>query len=312
MIIYSATYCDCIYDSASDTNSPISGVYPLGTPGLAALIQSAGLYNQNQWIVNVNSRVNKNISLIGSYVYNRARSNTDGLNTFPANPYSMAGEYGPASTDIRHRVSLSGTITTFWGIRLNPLLTGNTGPPFDITAGRDLYGNSLFNGRPGLATNPDKVGVVSTQYGLLDPSPVPGQQLLSRNYGRGPGQIMLNLRIGKTFTFGRSGEGNPAAAAPMGGAGAVGGGGGGGNRSGTPGVFTTATGQASGGGGRGRYALVLSMQIRNITNHNNPGPIIGNITSPLFGQANQPAGAGGVFSESANNRRMELQTRFTF
>jgi len=55
------------------------------------------------------------------------------------------------------------------------------------------------------------------------------------------------------------------------------------------------------------------MQIRNLTNHNNPGMIIGNITSPLFGQANQPAGSvGAVFSESANNRRLELQTRFTF
>jgi hypothetical protein len=57
------------------------------------------------------------------------------------------------------------------------------------------------------------------------------------------------------------------------------------------------------------------MAIRNLINHNNPGPIVGNITSPLFGQANQPAGAGasaGTFSEAANNRRLELQTRFTF
>jgi len=36
------------------------------------------------------------------------------------------------------------------------------------------------------------------------------------------------------------------------------------------------------------------------------------MTSPLFGQANQPAGVGAGFSESANNRRLELQTRFTF
>ena len=53
--------------------------------------------------------------------------------------------------------------------------------------------------------------------------------------------------------------------------------------------------------------------MENIINHNNPGPIIGNITSPLFGQANQPAGArdlgGGGFSEAANNRRLELQIR---
>jgi len=54
------------------------------------------------------------------------------------------------------------------------------------------------------------------------------------------------------------------------------------------------------------------MQIRNLTNHNNPGPIFGNIASPLFGRANQPAGSAGLFTESANNRRFELQTRFNF
>ena len=56
--------------------------------------------------------------------------------------------------------------------------------------------------------------------------------------------------------------------------------------------------------------------IRNIVNRDNPGPIIGNITSSLFGRANQPYGAGSLggtgFSESANNRRLELQVRFRF
>ena len=62
-----------------------------------------------------------------------------------------------------------------------------------------------------------------------------------------------------------------------------------------------------------RYNMSISMSVRNLLNHTNPGPIIGNITSPLFGQANQPAGGGGfVFSEAANNRRLELQMRFTF
>jgi hypothetical protein len=51
-----------------------------------------------------------------------------------------------------------------------------------------------------------------------------------------------------------------------------------------------------------------------LLNHNNPGPIIGNITSPLFGVANQNGRRlrGGGFSEDANNRRLELQMRFTF
>jgi hypothetical protein len=65
-----------------------------------------------------------------------------------------------------------------------------------------------------------------------------------------------------------------------------------------------------------RYNLILTLQIRNLTNRNNPGPIIGNITSPLFGRSNQAAGSpsqsGTTFSEAANNRRLEFQTRFIF
>jgi hypothetical protein len=56
------------------------------------------------------------------------------------------------------------------------------------------------------------------------------------------------------------------------------------------------------------------MSIRNLLNHTNPGPIIGNITSPLFGRANQVAGGpnGEGFYETANNRRLESQIRLTF
>ena len=57
-----------------------------------------------------------------------------------------------------------------------------------------------------------------------------------------------------------------------------------------------------------------TITIRNLLNHTNPGPIIGNITSPLFGQANQMAGNqnGEGFSENANNRRLEMQLRLAF
>jgi hypothetical protein len=92
------------------------------------------------------------------------------------------------------------------------------------------------------------------------------------------------------------------------------GGGGGRNAPGSP--FAVAGGPASGAVAavNRRYNVSISMSIRNLFNHNNPGPIIGNVTSPLFGMANQPAGSGGGsgISESANNRRLELQTRFTF
>ena len=63
-----------------------------------------------------------------------------------------------------------------------------------------------------------------------------------------------------------------------------------------------------------RYNLTIGMSARNVLNHTNPGPIIGNISSPLFGRANQMAGGlnGEGLSENADNRRLELQIRFQF
>lgn len=299
-----------------DTNAPLpgtydpsvrgSGVFPLGSSNPLFMMTSSGVYNQHQVTANVNARVNKNISLTGSYAWNQARSNTDGLGTYPANPYNYTGEYGPAATDIRHTVNITGTVNTKWDIRLSPFLNFQSGSPFDITTGSDLYGTTLFNARPGIAADPNKPGLIPTAYGLLDPNPTPGEQILSRNYGRGPGQISVNLRLTKTFGFGpeRGGGGS--------------GGQGGGPFGGTP---TT----------NRRYNLSISMSARNLLNHTNPGPIIGNLASPLFGQANQmggggfgpglgpggaPAGFGGIgfggFAENANNRRLETQLRFTF
>ena len=264
-------------------NAPLpgTGLFPMGTPAPVYQMESAGLYNQNQLITNLNTRVSRKISLFGSYTYNRALSNTDDASTFPANPYSGAGEYGPAATDIRHRVSAGGSIETWGRIRLSPLLNLNSGPPFDITLGRDFYGDTLFNARPGIAAGPCALPLVATHYGCLDPNPAPGEPIVPRNFGRGPGAILFNLRIARAFAFGP--------------------------------VRPPADGK---GAGDHRFNLNLSLAIRNLINHNNPGPIIGNITSPLFGQANQPAGAanlGGTgFSESANNRRLEFQTRFSF
>jgi hypothetical protein len=289
--------------------TPVTGLFPFGTPDPIFLMESAGLYNQNQLITNVNSRVNEQISLFGNYVYNYAMSNTDGIGTFPANPYTLAGEYGPAATDVRHRGVLGGSINLKWNFRLNPFLIVESGPPYDITVGHDLYGDTLFNGRPGIAMDTSKPGLIATPYGLLDPNPTPDERILPRNYGRGPGSIMLNLRIAKTFAFGAPREGSIT---PMSGPG------GGGGRRGNNNPFSMGGGAQGGSSSAAghRYSLSISMSIRNILNHTNPGAIIGNITSPLFGQANQPAGAtslGGTgFSEAANNRRLELQTRFTF
>jgi hypothetical protein len=285
-------------------NVPGSGAFPLGHPGPVFLMDSSGIYNQNQVVANISTRLNQGVSLFGFYVLNRAMSSTDGIDTVPANPHSLAGEYGPAATDVRHRVTFGGSINTKWNLRISPFVIIQSGAPFDITAGSDLYGTTLFNGRPGIATDPSKPGVIQTQYGLLDPNPSPGEPILGRNCGRGPGQLRVNLRVAKAIGFGaeagRSAEKRPSVSA---------------------GGATAA--QASGRGLGGiigmpktvrRYNMIISMSVQNLLNHTNPGPITGDITSPLFGSANRIAGGpnGEGFFETANNRRLEAQIRFTF
>jgi hypothetical protein len=123
---------------------PGTGVFPFGTPDPHFLMTSSGLYNQNQLIVNVTTKLNSQVSLSSAYTWNRVGSNTDGLGTFPANPYDFTGEYGPSANDIRHRIQLTGSINTRWNIRFSPNITLQSGPPFDITTGTDLYGTTLY------------------------------------------------------------------------------------------------------------------------------------------------------------------------
>jgi Carboxypeptidase regulatory-like domain len=311
---------------SQDINAPLPGTYTVPGTGLfplcpnpsssscntapVLLMESSGIYNQNQIITSVRSQINARISLNGFYMYGHAHSNTDGVGTLPANPYNSAGEYGPSSLDVHNRAFIGGSITTKWGIQLAPFIIANSGAPFNITTGTDPYGTTLYTARPGIASGPGP-GII--QYGslYLDPDPKPGEQILSRNYGRSPGSFNFNLRLARTFGFGGSREGS--ANVFRGGGGGPRGGGGGGPRGGAAGAFGGGPRFFGGGGNTGkRYNLTLAIQARNLLNHLNPGPTNGIVTSPLFGESNSVAGGFGAFAESANNRRIELQARFTF
>jgi hypothetical protein len=263
---------------------------------------SSGLYNQNQLIANFRTKPLSQVSLFGYYVFNHASSNTDGIGTFPDNPNDYTGEYGPAATDIHHRVLLGGSLQMLGNIQISPYTIIQSGSPFDITTGEDRYGTTLLNSRPGVAVQPGP-GIIATKYGLLDSNPVAGEKILARNAGRGPGQITVNLRLSKTIGLGPvKGEGSAKS---------------------DSGSQINAANMSAPGGLRGlfgapssdrRYGLSIGMSARNLLNHNNPGPIIGDINSSLFGHANQIAGNANMegFLENANNRRLELQIKFIF
>lgn len=286
---------------------PGSGVRPFANVGNIFQYESSGRFNQNQFILNVNNRLSRNITLFANYVFNRANSDSDGTNSFPVNQYDLRGEYGRAAVDVRHRFFLGGSLNVLpWQIRMSPFVVLNSGRPFNITTGRDTNGDALFTERPAFATDLSKSGLVSTPFGIFDPNPTADQVIIPRNFGTGPSFFTVNLRLSRSFGFGEE----VSASGPAGGGGRGGGGGGrggGGRGGGGGGAF----GDAPGGGKR--YNLTFSINVQNLLNHTNLGTPIGNLTSPLFGQSNTSAGGFGFGGgQAAGNRRVELQLRFTF
>jgi hypothetical protein len=256
--------------------------------------------------------MSRTLTLFTRYFLGRARSDTDGAFSFPANQYDLAAEYGYAGFDVRHRFILGGSVRLPGDVRINPFVILSSGRPFNITTGRDNNGDTLFTDRPAYATDPDKPGVKETAWGLLDPNPEPGQTIVPRNLGRGPSFVMVNLRVSKTISFGKAPAGaddepprGPMGAPPPpppGGGGRPGGfgGGGGGFRGGFRGESSD-----------GRPSLTFSVSAQNVLNRVNAGPPVGNLGSPYFGQSLSSAGGFGGGS-AAGNRRIELEVRLGF
>jgi hypothetical protein len=272
-------------------------------------LESAGLFNQNQLIANFNMRMGAKLNLFGFYTLGYANGNT----TSPMNPYDVAEDYGRAAFDIRHRVFLGGTWTVPHGFAFSPMIVLNSGVPVNITLPwMDLYGTANYNDRPALAS-PGASGesIVETRWGAFNTAPGPNDKLIGPYYGTGPGQFTTNLRVSKTFGFGKKPE--RAGSGSFGGPGGPGGGRGPGGGLGGRGL--------GGGGGMGgffgagaptnsRYSLTLSVNARNVFNNVNLSAPYGAIGTTYFGRSNSLM--GGFWSSAAANRRIDLQAAFNF
>ena len=292
-------------------NAPLdanSGIRP-AAGGNVYLYEASGFFRQTQVLANWNTRVNRKLSLLGYYVWGKAYSDSDGANSFPSNSYDMAGEYGRAGFDVRHRVMVGGSIAAPLGLTFSPLFTASSGMPFNITAGRDLNGDSIFNDRPALASDLTRASMVRTPYGIFDTSPIAGQTIAPRNLGNGPGQVVVNLRATRSFGFGEtsSGQAGPATNEHHGGQG----GGPAGAAPGAPGGHGPGDDHGRGSSDR-RYTLTFSVAARNLLNTVNLAAPIGNLSSPLFGSSVAIAGGRRGPVSGGANRNLEMSVRFSF
>ena len=191
-------------------NAPIDGIKPDPTKGALFVYESTGISNRNQMSVNLRTGFSPRLTLFGSYTLAYTKSDTDGGS--PANPYDLSIDYGRSSNDVRHNVFVGGSITTFWNIRLNPFVNITSGRPFNITTGRDINNDTVFADRPSFANLGDP-GAIVTPYGIFNPNPLSGDDIIPRNFGDGPGQVNVSLGISRTFGFGPAIGGFPGMSA---------------------------------------------------------------------------------------------------
>jgi hypothetical protein len=308
---------------------PTNGVFPYGyAAGNIFEYESGGILRQSIMMATVNTRFSKNVSLYANYQLTYAND----LPSTPTNPYDFMQDYGRSTLDRRNNFQLFGSILAPGAIRIAPFITIRSGQPYDVLAGEDLYGDTLENGRAAFAAPGScptgfigtignvvcsRAGAFTTSYNPANPT-----NLVPRDYLTMAGLISVNMRVYHVFGIGPRLAGGNAAAPPSGGGGGRGGGGGGGG-GGRGGGGAMSMGP---GGGRGmpqenterRYNLTIGVNITNILNHFNPAGYQGVITSPQFldpTSVNTGFGGGGVGMASAgtaNNRRIEFDSRFTF
>ncbi len=349
---------------ARDINAPLPGSIttanpngnrPFGNVGEIYQYESSGRFNQRQLFIGFNNRFSRKLTFFSSYSLSKTTNDTDGQggSLFPANSYDLTGEFGRAAFDVRHRFTFAGTLNLPWQVSLNPFILANSGRPFNITTGQDTNGDRLFTERPsfapsGVDCNNPAPNIVCTQFGNFNLRPNPGDPLIPRNFGEGPGLFSVNLRISKTWSFGsvpsttaanqrgrgtesaggaagaggRRGGGIPQIAGAGGGqgrGGPEGGGGRGGGGGGIPGIG----GPGGGVGETKRYSIQFSLNFNNLFNKVNLSTPVGNLSSPFFGESLGLAqsfggfgpgggGGGGAGGSGAGNRRVTAQVRFNF
>jgi Carboxypeptidase regulatory-like domain len=183
--------------------APGTGLRPIADRGPILQYESSGVSTRHELALNLKYELRRKLSLFGNYILSGTRSDTDSSSLAPADSYSWSSEWGAASNDQRHRVVFGGSFNLPGETRFSPLVQISSGRPFNITTGRDNNGDTLFTDRPSFAAPGDPEAII-TRFGVFNPNPQPGDRIVPRNLGRGPGQVSVDMNFSKTFAFGRA------------------------------------------------------------------------------------------------------------
>jgi len=175
---------------------PASSANPIGNPALCLADPTRTILQNNEYasvanavyhggILEVRKRFGSGFSLLANYTYSKAIDDSTDFNSdYSAfNEVNLAAERSLSDFDQRHKVVVAAIVESPWqhsrflsGFELSPIVSYNSGHPFNLLAGADVNGDNHFTSdRP------------------------PGAP---RNSGLGPSYATFDMRVARRFRLG--------------------------------------------------------------------------------------------------------------
>jgi hypothetical protein len=148
--VYSVRGIDSFRSVDINAPTPQSGYTLRPNPAFARIrqMQPAGFFEGDGMDLSYRGRLNKYFTGFGRYTYSHYESDTGGIGWFPQNQYAPNDEWSNANFDRRHRLGMYAMFDPESIFNLGAGIFANTGTPWTVLTGTDLYGDGLFNTRP--------------------------------------------------------------------------------------------------------------------------------------------------------------------
>jgi hypothetical protein len=154
--VYSARGIDAFRSVDINAPTPESGYTVRSNPAYGRIrqMQPEGFWQGDGMDVSYRGRLDKYFTGFGRYTWSHYDANTGGIGWFPQNQYDPNDEWSRTSWDRRNRLGMYAMFNPESVLNLSAGIFANSGTPWTVTTGTDLYGDGLFNTRPdGVARN---------------------------------------------------------------------------------------------------------------------------------------------------------------
>jgi hypothetical protein len=154
--VYSARGIDSFRSVDVNAPTPQSGYTVRPNPAFARIrqMQTEGYWRGDGMDVSYRGRLNKYFTGFGRYTWSHYDSDTGGIGWFPQNQYAPDDEWSRSGNDRRNRLGMYAMFQPESVFNLSAGIFANSGTPWTVLTGTDLYGDGLFNTRPdGVARN---------------------------------------------------------------------------------------------------------------------------------------------------------------